>query len=152
MNQFLAIDDHSITEFLKACERASEDKLSELASGLLNRRLFKATDATGFNTGDVARFYTAVTAELKKAGADPEYTFVDDSPADTPYKPYDPDAEKPATQIYVEGPKGAPEEISKLSKPVQQLTEEYRLLRYYYPEAFRETVRAVAEATLKRGK
>ncbi len=73
------------------------------------------------------------------------------TPADTPYKPYDPDAERPATQIYVEAPTGKPQEIRLLSDTIVQLRKRYELVRYYFPEGLRTDINAIAEATLRRG-
>jgi uncharacterized protein len=78
----------------------------------------------------------------------PDYFFSADSPADTPYKPYDPDAEKPTEQIFVEDAAGKPTEISILSPTVDQLRKRYELVRYYFPARLRNTVREIAKSTL----
>ena len=77
------------------------------------------------------------------------YHFGVDTPADTPYKPYNPDDDKPAAQIYVQSPAGKIVEISTISDPVAELKKKYQLTRYYYPERFRDRVTAVAQSTLK---
>jgi len=60
------------------------------------------------------------------------------------YKPYIPDAEKPATQIYVETPTGEQMDIGDYSKPVRQLCEQQEFLRYYFPEDLREQMEKIA--------
>ena len=72
-------------------------------------------------------------------------------PGDTAYKPYDPDSDKPATQIYVETTLGQIKELSTESRTVQQLREPYALLRYYFPESLRSKIDPIARATLNKG-
>lgn len=145
LEDYLQLDDHAITEFLKACSRSSDSVLSELAAGILNRRLFKGTDATSSGATEVVAFTERAKEVVRSAGKDPDYYFADDSAGDTPYKPYDPDSDEPNTQIYVEKTK----ELSKLSRPVAELTERYSLLRYYYPEDVQGKVTEIAATTLK---
>jgi HD superfamily phosphohydrolase len=149
LSDYLQLDDHTVTEFLKACQGSSDPVLKDLATGLLYRRLFKATDVTDSaerDVRDVVAFTEAAKDAIKSAGMDPEYYFADDSAGDTPYKPYDPDSDEPNTQIYVD----KTIELSKLSDPVAQLKEKYSLLRYYYPLNVRESVEEVERKTLRR--
>ncbi len=132
---------------LKACGGAKDGVLAALSNGLFNRRLYKAVDVSGAAIGS---FTAAVQPRLHQEPA-PDDAFVDDTPADTPYKPYDPDAERPATQIYVEAPTGKPQEIRLLSDTIVQLRKRYELVRYYFPEGLRTDINAIAEATLRRG-
>ena len=83
--------------------------------------------------------------------ADSSYCFIDDTPGDTAYKPYDPDSDKPATQIYVQTTLGQIKELSTESRTVQQLREPYALLRYYFPESLRSKIDPIARATLNKG-
>ncbi|MBN2024192.1 MAG: HD domain-containing protein, partial [Pirellulales bacterium] len=46
LDEYLLLDDHSLTEFAKACVKCADPILKQLADGLLHRRLFKATDVT----------------------------------------------------------------------------------------------------------
>jgi HD superfamily phosphohydrolase len=145
LEDYLQLDDHTITEFLKACLNASDSILSELARGLLYRRLFKGTDVTNQAASDIVRFTEGAKEAIKSAGRDPAYYFADDSAGDTPYKPYHPDSDEPNTQIYVD----KTTELSDLSDPVDELRKKYILLRYYYPEDVRMKVEEVAAKTLK---
>jgi hypothetical protein len=79
---------------------------------------------------------------------DPRYCFADDSASDTPYEPYQPDAERPGRQIFVEDGDGRVVEISTLSDALVQLRKTYTVIRYYVPEEFRDELHAIARDTL----
>jgi HD superfamily phosphohydrolase len=151
LGQYLALDDHSMTEFLKASSVANDPDglLQALASGLLHRKLFKAVDATGATAGSVARFRGKVVGLLTQRSLDPDFYLADDDPSDTPYKPYDPDAERPATQIYIETEQGGQAEISSKSDAIDTLKKKFSFLRYYFPEDLRSDVDALARDTLR---
>ena len=102
LGQYLHLDDHTITEFLKACQFARDDLLKGLAVGLLDRRLYKATDVTDIQADRIDDFANAGREMVRGRGLDPNFVFARDKPADTPYKPYDPTVTNPAVQIYVE--------------------------------------------------
>jgi uncharacterized protein len=145
---YLTLDDHSITEFWKCCERSNDNLLKELGTGLLHRRLYKAIDVTARPAHKIADFIAEARRLIEKRGLRPEYAMVSDTPEDTPYKPYNPDAEKPANQIYVEGAAGRVEALAANSDIVQTLTKKYTLTRYYYPAALRVEIKALAEDKL----
>ncbi|MEQ8786514.1 MAG: HD domain-containing protein [Pirellulaceae bacterium] len=147
--EYLLLDDHTLTEFAKACMRCDDQVLSGLAEGLLHRRLFKATDVTEDLSPGVVQFSDKAKELIAAAGYDVEFAFASDAPSDTAYKLYNPDAEKPATQIYIEGAAGGQVEISQRSAAVDQLTKKYTLVRYYYPADTRNQIRAEAEPLLK---
>ena len=151
LEQYLSLDDHTMTEFLKICSQASsrDDLLRDLAAGLLHRKLYKAVDATGAANGAVARFRGAMVDLLRGLGLDPNFHLGEDAPSDTPYKPYDPDAEKPATQIYIDKEFGGQAEISTQSPAIETLKKQYSFLRYYYPGHLREDVHALVRANLR---
>jgi uncharacterized protein len=148
---YLNLDDHSVTEFLKGCLVANDEPLQNLARGILNRKLFKAVDVTDAHAESIAEFVMACKEVLEKHPLG-QASFQSDSPADTPYKPYDPDSDKPATQIYVENLLGKPQEFGTLSSAVQSLKSKYSLLRYYFPEDVREQVESLATQHLKKEK
>jgi len=150
LTTYLQLDDHSITEFLKCCLAAHEKVLSQLASGILDRKLFKAVDVTDAEAGSIAEFVSASKDSLKQHSLG-DASFVDDRPADTPYKPYDPDSDKPATQIYVENLLGQPQEFGTLSPAVQSLKSKYSLLRYYFPDDVRDAIDKLAKQHLRKG-
>ena len=152
LGQYLLLDDHAITEFLKGCKACTDPVLSQLGIGILDRRLYKVIDASGAASVDVGRFVANVTDALRDEKPDPSYFFVDDTPGDTAYKPYDPDSDKPATQIYVQTTLGEIRELSKESRTVQQLGDPYVLLRYYFPDSLRAKIEGIAHTTLKKGR
>jgi HD superfamily phosphohydrolase len=153
LTRYLDLDDHGITELLKGCTRSRDEIVSRLGDGLLNRRLFKALDVTGLVPGlelaNIVAFNVRVTERLRELGFDPRYSFVEDSASDTPYEPYQPDAEKPSRQIYVESASGRIVEISALSDALGQLRKRYTVIRYYVPAEFRDELMQIASQTLR---
>ena len=105
LDEYLSLDDHSLTEFAKACVKSTDNILAELAEGLLHRRLYKATDVTDTvadHVQGIVNFTNKAKELIAAAGFNVDFAFEDDAPSDTAYKLYNPDAEKPATQIYIE--------------------------------------------------
>ncbi len=148
LDDYLMLDDHTITEFLKCCEHSSDKLLKELGPGLLHRRLYKAIDVTGQPPHRVADFVSDARHAIENRGLLPEYSLVSDTPEDTPYRPYDPDSEKPANQIYVENAAGKIEALTANSDIVQPLTKKYTLTRYYCPASLRDEIEALAMTKL----
>lgn len=148
LREYLLLDDHSLTEFAKACTSSSDAILADLADGLLHRRLFKAIDVTPALATNTVAFYDKAKSIIVDAKLDPAYSFKDDTPGDTAYKLYDPDADKPATQIYLEQANGTHQEISRCSPSVLQLTTEYKLVRYYFPDSVRTQIESEAKPLL----
>lgn len=149
LGEYLELDDFSMSEFFRCCAVSSDPHLRELGGGLLHRRLFKGIDLTSAGPR-IADFKMKVFEVLKSSGASSDYQFGEDTPADTPYKPYDPDEEKPAAQIYGEDGTGKIVELSRISDPVLTLRNKYQLVRYYFPEAYREKIQVVERELLKK--
>jgi len=139
LEDYLSLDDHTITEFLKRCEKCDDRVIKRLASGLLNRRLFKCVDATGVSADKVANFQEAAKEKVSRYFM-PDYGLASDTPADTPYKVYDPNEENPATQIFVENSRGRIKSIDHLSDQVNTLRKKITQLRYYFPEEARPEI------------
>jgi HD superfamily phosphohydrolase len=152
LDRYLALDDHAVSEFLKRCKASDDPILQSLGAGILDRNLFKAVEASDAGAADVGKFTSEAVNAVRKARLDPEYAFVEDTPGDTPYKPYDPDEAKPATQIYVQTTLGAIKELSTLSDTVSELRKRYSLLRYYFPESLRVKIDPIARTKLNRGR
>jgi HD superfamily phosphohydrolase len=149
LSWYTRIDEHSITEFLKGCEEARDPILQELGGGIVHRDLYKVIDVTDLPRGKIGTFAAAVQNRLQQephAG----YLFVNDSPQDTPYKPYNPDEVTQVNQIYLEDATGKPQEISLLSRTVAQLRDKYEFARYYFPKRLRTDIEAIAQSTLKK--
>jgi hypothetical protein len=149
LHDYLKLDDHSISQFCKACEASGDLSLQRLGTGLLHRRYLKAIDMTDCRPEAVAQFSLQAVDLLKRKGCDADFQSYTDIPRDTPYKMYDPDTEAPNTQIYIESSDGKPTEISKLSDPVLQLRRRYALSRFYSPVEVREDIDKIAQNTLR---
>ncbi len=150
LDEYLALDDHSITEFAKACCSSTDRALAELSAGLLHRRLYKSTDVTQVLPPAVVAFTERAKEIISAAGYDVDFAFEHDAPSDTAYKLYNPDVEKPATQIYVEMPGTGRVELSTCLDTVREISRKYTLVRYYYPSVVRDVIRATAEPLLEK--
>ena len=147
---YLQLDDHTVSEFLKACRTANDRQLSTLATGILDRKLYKAVDASIATGTSIAKFVTSAHEKLKSKNLLPEECLIDDAAADTPYKPYDPDSAKPNNQIYIEDSLGNQKEFGTLSPQVQELKKKYALVRYYFPSDCRDDIDRLAQEHLKK--
>jgi hypothetical protein len=150
LDRYLDLDDVSLLDFFKACMQAGDEPLNTLARGLVERKLYKAIDVTECRPVRIAEFVSQAKQVVEQANLPSQYAFVDDTPADTPYKPYDPDESRPASQIYVETADGGNVEISTRAPALRQLREQYELVRYYFPESIRDRIEAVAKGTLRQ--
>ena len=140
LSEYLALDDSSVTEFLKGCESANDGILTQLGHGLLNRQLFKiVTEAD-----DVGEFTPEAIKLVEGKGYISNYAFAFDKAADTPYKPYIPDTEQTAEQIYVVNPQGKLTELSERFKPAKELRQSFVKKRYYCPTSLRDPLRELA--------
>lgn len=145
LSDYLLLDDHTMTEFSKACSRCNDEVLPKLADGLLHRKLLKTYDVTDLAPTRIARFYErAKEIVAKESGLPVDYFFDADTPSDTPYKLYNPDAGKPATQIYIDSAGGGQKELSLISENVKNLTKPFAFVRYYFPECVRDIIQSDA--------
>ncbi|MDZ4169598.1 MAG: HD domain-containing protein [Coriobacteriia bacterium] len=148
LDQYLALDDSMLTVFIYCCQGARDPILSALGWGLWNRRLWKHIDVTHAKTTEVVKFVGHVRDELENQGADINYIWADDTPADTPYRPYNVlVAEVP---IRVENGAGIVVEITEVSEALHSLTKQYSLARYYFASEVRGIVKQ-AEAEVLGG-
>jgi len=150
LDRYLQLDDVSLVDFFKACAGARDKLLSMLAHGFVDRKLYKAIDVTENQKAHIGDFVSRAKQVVKKANLPAEYAFVDETAADTPYKPYDPDADRPASQIYVETGDGQNVEIGTRSDALVQLHKKYEFVRYYFPESIRDRINKVANDTLRK--
>lgn len=148
LSDYLLLDDSRIYEFFHAASKSKDSILSELGEGLLNRRLYKTIDTTNFDPSKIGEFVSKAKDSLASTGV-VDYYFQFDTPADTPYKPFDPDEEQPAQQIFVNNHVGKPEEIGKQLDTLGPLRKKYSLTRYYFPEKYREGIARIAQQELK---
>ncbi len=149
LNDYLGLDDHSISQFCKACESSQDKVLSRLGAGLLHRNYLKAVDATDCRPDTVMQFSIEAAEALRSKGYDVEFSLAPDSAGDTAYKMYNPDSEAPDTQIYIENRDGRQTEICSLSEPVDRLRRRYALTRFYFPQGVRNDIEEIANRTLR---
>lgn len=153
LGDYLLLDDHSITEFFKCCEISLDPILRRLAYGLLHRQLYKCVDATGVEKDKMPEFQEKIVDKskeiTKKFIEGEENGFPYDTPADTPYKVYDPTADKPETQIYVEDQAGKIKTLDQLSDQVSVLRNKITKLRYYFPAEARDEITPLMESWRK---
>jgi len=153
---YLLLDDHCVTQFLKAAMHASDKTLAYLGHGLLNRRLFKCVDATDAPKGETGDFVADAVRTLDKMNRkkelpiDGDLALQKDQPSDTAYRIYDPDTENPDTLIYVQRETQDIEELSQVSKQVDALKQKITQLRYYFPAEARDELKQIAEKHLQR--
>lgn len=148
--KYLQLDDAALTELFKAFSNAKDKLLSDLGRGLVERKLYKAIDVTDSDQARIGHFASRAHSIVRQARMTPEYAFVDETAADTPYKPYDPDASRPASQIYIETSNGNSVEISTRSDALVSLRKKYSFVRYYFPERLRGRIAAAAQETLHK--
>ena len=152
LDDYLSLDDHTITELVKCSRKGTDRELATLAAGLLERKLYKSIDATDAQMGEVGNFQQQASDLLKRKNhkIDLGAALVSDTPADIPYKPYDPDADQPATQIYIEDSLGRVREFGELSAGAKALKAKYALLRYYFPAEYRDALEKVAKTSFAK--
>jgi HD superfamily phosphohydrolase len=144
LEQYLLLDDLTVWEFLKAASVCDDSILSDLSSGLVHRKLLKTVDFSGLEPDALLRlvdeFKPKAEKAVRDAGYDPQFYLSVDTPADTPYKQYNPDAENPAKEIYVQSQGGAIKELSTCSESVKVLMRRVALIRYYFPDTTRKGI------------
>ncbi|MCK4856642.1 MAG: hypothetical protein KAT58_01620 [candidate division Zixibacteria bacterium] len=145
LEDYLLLDDHSIAEFLKRCEVCADSLLKRLAKGLLHRLLYKCVDATGIDADKVVEF-SKKAEDIVKKYINENYGLASDTPADTPYKVYDPSEDNPATQIFVEDSTGQIKTLDQRSDQVNALRKKITQLRYYFPEEARAEILELTES------
>src|SRR5579862_982954 len=152
LQTYLQLDDATIVEFLKRTVDCADELAKSLGVALLNRRLYKGLDVTEVHheLEDYNSFVARCREMVASKRHDPEVVFCLDSAADTPYKPYDPDAEKPAKMIYVQNSAGEPRELSQLTDSVDALKKRRVLHRHYFPEGLRGEIEKIAKETIQR--
>jgi uncharacterized protein len=117
-SEYLQLDDTDVMSRLKEWSRHEDEILSDLASRLLHRRLFKAIDLGA----DASEAFWAAAGEIVRGGGfDPQYYLITDRAADVPYYgDYSTVGVDPKSLIYVEsGAQSSIREISEVSEVVR---------------------------------
>jgi len=137
LEEYLLLDDFTVWEFLKACKSSEDPILSDIASALLKRKLWKAVDMTHADTTGKESHKKFERAEkyIRSQGFDPEYYLPEDKITSIPYKPYVGGGESEERSIFCQKTASHPiVEISSFSEPIKALTSNVKRLRYYAPE------------------
>lgn len=129
--EYLQLDDTDVMFRLKEWSRDEDHILSDLATRLMHRRLFKAIDV-GANASE--SFWIAAADIVRRGGFDPRYYLITDRAADIPYYgDYSTVGVDPESLIYVEiGADHEIREISEVSEVVRGMRG-YRIDRVCVP-------------------
>ena len=116
--EYLQLDDTDVMFRLKEWSRDGDEILSDLATRLIHRRLFKAIDV---GTDASEEFWKTAADIVRRGGFDPNYYLVTDRAIDIPYYgDYSTVGVDPRSLIYVEtAPGSAIREISEVSEGVR---------------------------------
>lgn len=131
---YLQLDDIEVAHHIKLWARGADPVLRELAGGLLNRRLFKTLEIDPDAPG-LPAMMDAAAAEVRAAGLDPRYHLIRVDSTDTPYRPYEANAEKITHQILMDDGKGRGVDVAEVSPTIRAYTQStYRANRLVFPE------------------
>ncbi len=134
---YLGLDDHVVWAEIHRWAEDRDPILSELAGGLLTRRLYKGVPV-GLHDVQARRARKARVRDLIRAeGLDPAYHLLEDLARDQAYKPYSPDLGQEG--IFLAWPTGT-REISETSGLVRALFQADEDLRWFVPERVRGAV------------
>ena len=116
--EYLQLDDTDVMFRLKEWARDPDKILADLATRLMNRRLFKAID---LGPGISESFWANAADIVRGGGFDPRYYLITDRAADIPYYgDYSTVGVDPKSLIYVEtGAQSSIREISEVSEVVR---------------------------------
>jgi hypothetical protein len=129
--EYLQLDDTDVLFRVKEWSRDEDAILADLASRLIQRRLFKAIDLSGEASDS---FWDEAKEIVRRSGLDPSYYLVTDRASDVPYYgDYSPVGVDPKSLIYIEPVSGSPmREISEASEVVRGMRG-YRIDRVCVP-------------------
>jgi hypothetical protein len=148
VTEYLDLDDGDVWRALKLWRSARDPLIARLATGLLDRRLYKTIDVTDLAPAQRARLQERAAALLLAGGQDPAYALLQDETRGKPYQPYagaatlDPHGE---AAIFVRGPDGVIREIAETSATVRALAAADVAVRWCVPPEFRREVLAISQ-------
>ncbi len=141
--QFVSLDDTDVWSALKRWRHDSDPVLSRLATGLLDRRLYKTIDMSDRDPVDFARLMDRANNLADERGYDPDFAVLSDQARDTPYRPYDPDDVRSSAHIPIIEPDGTVVPIERNSDIVHLLGRDtYQILRVCVPSDLRDELEA----------
>lgn len=115
LKTYLEIDDYAIQTALQRWKDCGDPILSDLASRIVERRLFKTIDVS--RVKGLKSKEKAARDLIRNAGLDPRYYFIVDTSGDMPYKPYNPGRPEVKSHIIVDI-SSAPRDIHEVSEVV----------------------------------
>lgn len=141
LHEHLSMDDTDVMFSIKRWRSSSDKVLADLAGRFLDRRLFKAFDLD-MAESERKRFVDGAREIVANAGFDPEFYFVEDKAAGTPYIFYSKEDSGAKDLIFVEDGFARPSirEISAVSAAVRGLQEGYRIHRICFPAELKDEI------------
>lgn len=136
MDEFVDLDDVSLTQCFKIWARSSEDPtLARLCDGLLYRRLYKSIDIT--QHADPKQAFVQAAQAVLNAGGDPEYDLFFDEPIDTPYAVDPTQMEKGIKVLMTDG---SLKDIAEVSPMTEALNRQLGFRRVHYDVRYRNAI------------
>jgi HD superfamily phosphohydrolase len=138
---FVQLDDTDIWTWLKAWRDHPDVTLASLASGLLDRKLYKTVDLDSIDPVVVARTIDRAESLARERGLDPQFTVLVDRAHDTPYRPYDPTSGAAGSHIPILHDDGSIAPIEHQSDLIHLLgSDSYKIVRLCMPELLRDAL------------
>jgi len=138
--EHLQIDDSDMLFHVKKWQFSEDKILSDLAKRFINRRFFKSLNLD-MDEELKAELLDMARREVKKAGFDEKYYFVEDKAGDMPYYPYT-ETRESKNAIFVEVGYSNPQikEISEVSPAVRGLQKAYEIHRVCFPPEVKDSI------------
>jgi HD superfamily phosphohydrolase len=142
VQDYLYLDDVSITTCIKRWKNSKDSELGMLCKGIIERQLLKVIEIPyTYNLEELIEFIKKAERIVGKKGYDPAYFCLHDEPTDSPYKPYRPDTDELLASIYIKTLREEKKEISDVSKLARSLSEsKYKMKRLYVPSDCRDEI------------
>lgn len=143
LDHFIQMDDADVWFMLKLWRNDPDEVLQELATGLLDRRLYKTLDLDKDDPVLVARTFDRARELAKKHGLNPTYAVLADRAQNTPYTPYNPKNKKiQQGYISITDRHGQIRPIDQQSDLIHLLgTDSYKMWRLCLPERLRDEMK-----------
>ncbi len=139
LSQYIDFDDATLMSWIKMWRTSEDSILADLATRLLERRLFKTIDLSWFESAVDERLERGKQL-IASAGLDPAYYFLRVESSDTPYSPYDPQRQTGGGPILIQDPvTGGVIDVEVLSPTINAFSHHsYTLTRIAFPDAVGE--------------
>jgi len=132
--EHLALDDVEVLAQLKRWRSGPDAILTDLATRLLDRRLFKTLEIDP-GSPDFAERLAEARARMRAHGLPPEYYLLREDSSDTPYAPYNPEDPRSGERILIETREGGLVDVAQVSPTLRAFTQSsYTLSRLVFPE------------------